>query len=35
MSIGEAKAEIEASGFTLAKVDGRLPRQHILMFTRP
>lgn len=35
MSIAEAKAEIEASGFTLASVDGRLPRQHILIFIRP
>lgn len=35
MSIAEAKAEVEASGFTLTKVDGRLPRQHILIFTRP
>jgi ubiquinone/menaquinone biosynthesis C-methylase UbiE len=34
MSVAEAKAEIEAAGFTLTKVDGRLPRQHILIFTR-
>ena len=25
--------EVEAEGFTLAKVDEALPRQHILIFT--
>jgi SAM-dependent methyltransferase len=35
MSVAEAKAEVEASGFTLTKVDERLPRQHILIFSRP
>jgi ubiquinone/menaquinone biosynthesis C-methylase UbiE len=34
MSIAEAKLEVEAEGFTLARVDRRLPRQHILIFTR-
>jgi len=33
MSIAEAKMELEAEGFTLAKVDEALPRQHILIFT--
>jgi ubiquinone/menaquinone biosynthesis C-methylase UbiE len=33
MSIQEAKAELEAEGFKLAKVDESLPRQHILIFT--
>ena len=33
MSIAEAKMEVEAEGFTLAKVDESLPRQHILIFT--
>lgn len=33
MSVDEAKAEIEAEGFRLAKVIGSLPRQHILIFT--
>jgi ubiquinone/menaquinone biosynthesis C-methylase UbiE len=33
MSIAEAKLEVEAEGFTLAKVDDALPRQHILIFT--
>ena len=33
MSVGEAKMEVEAEGFTLAKVDEALPRQHILIFT--
>jgi SAM-dependent methyltransferase len=33
MSIAEAKLEVEAEGFTLAKVDESLPRQHILIFT--
>lgn len=32
MSIAEAKLEVEAEGFTLSKVDGALPRQHILIF---
>jgi SAM-dependent methyltransferase len=35
MSVEEAKMELEAEGFRLARVDGRLPRQHILIFTRP
>ena len=34
MSVAEAKMELEAEGFTLAKVDGRLPRQHILIFAK-
>jgi SAM-dependent methyltransferase len=34
MSIAEAKTELEAEGFTLAKVDARLPRQHILIFSK-
>ena len=33
MSVAEAKMELEAEGFKLSKVDGRLPRQHILIFT--
>jgi ubiquinone/menaquinone biosynthesis C-methylase UbiE len=33
MSVAEAKIELEAEGFTLAKVDEALPRQHILIFT--
>ena len=32
MSVAEAKMEVEAEGFTLAKVDETLPRQHILIF---
>jgi SAM-dependent methyltransferase len=35
MTVNEARREVEAEGFTLTKVDGRLPRQHILIFTRP
>jgi ubiquinone/menaquinone biosynthesis C-methylase UbiE len=35
MAVSEAKLEIEAEGFTLSKVDAVLPRQHILIFTRP
>ena len=35
MSVAEAKMEVEASGFTLRTVDSRLPRQHILIFTKP
>lgn len=34
MSVAEAKTEVEAEGFTLTNVDERLPRQHILIFTR-
>jgi ubiquinone/menaquinone biosynthesis C-methylase UbiE len=33
MSVAEAKMEVEAEGFALAKVDESLPRQHILIFT--
>ena len=33
MSVAEAKMEIEGEGFSLAKVDEALPRQHILIFT--
>jgi len=35
MSVKEAKLEVEAEGFRLAQVDESLPRQHILIFTRP
>jgi ubiquinone/menaquinone biosynthesis C-methylase UbiE len=35
MAVTEAKLEIEAEGFKLSKVDAVLPRQHILIFTRP
>ena len=35
MTVAEAKMELEAEGFTLSKVDEVLPRQHILIFTRP
>ena len=34
MSIAEAKLELESEGFSLARVDSRLPRQHILVFGR-
>jgi ubiquinone/menaquinone biosynthesis C-methylase UbiE len=34
MSVAEAKMEVEAEGFTLSSVDERLPRQHILIFTK-
>lgn len=34
MSVAEAKTELEAEGFTLTKVDPRLPRQHILIFSK-
>jgi ubiquinone/menaquinone biosynthesis C-methylase UbiE len=35
MTVAEAKMELEAEGFTLSKVDEVLPRQHILIFTKP
>ena len=34
MSVAEAKLEVEAEGFTLSSVDERLPRQHILIFSK-
>ena len=34
MTVAEAKLEVEAEGFTLSDVDTRLPRQHILIFTK-
>jgi SAM-dependent methyltransferase len=34
MSVAEAKLEVEDEQFQLAAVDERLPRQHILIFTR-
>ena len=33
MTVEEARLELEAEGFRLAKVDSRLPRQHILIFS--
>ena len=30
----QAKQEVEAEGFMLSKVDRRLPRQHVLIFTK-
>jgi SAM-dependent methyltransferase len=35
MTVDEARAEVEAAGFSFAKVDERLPRQHILIFSKP
>ena len=35
MTVEEAKIELEAEGFRLSRVDGRLPRQHILIFSTP
>lgn len=35
MSVAEAKLEVEAEGFTLSRVEEVLPRQHILIFTKP
>ena len=35
MTVAEAKLEVEAEGFKLSKVDEVLPRQHILIFTKP
>jgi ubiquinone/menaquinone biosynthesis C-methylase UbiE len=34
MSVQEAKTEVEAEGFHLANVVDKLPRQHILIFTK-
>ena len=35
MTVAEAKMEVETEGYKLSKVDEILPRQHILIFTRP
>ena len=35
MSVQEARQELQAEGFQFVRVDGRLPRQHILIFSRP
>ena len=35
MTAAEAKLEVEAEGFTLTKTNEDLPRQHILIFTKP
>ena len=35
MTVAEAKMEVEAEGFRMWKVDEGLPRQHILIFTKP
>jgi ubiquinone/menaquinone biosynthesis C-methylase UbiE len=35
MSVAEARLELEAEGFRFVKVDGILPRQHILTFQKP
>jgi len=34
MSVAEARLELEAEGFKLARVDDGLPRQHVLIFTK-
>ena len=34
MTVAQAKQEVEAEGFELTRVDERLPRQHILVFTK-
>jgi ubiquinone/menaquinone biosynthesis C-methylase UbiE len=35
MSVAEAKLEVEAEGFKLTKTNEDLPRQHILIFSKP
>jgi ubiquinone/menaquinone biosynthesis C-methylase UbiE len=35
MSVAEAKLEVEAEGFKLTQTNEDLPRQHVLIFTRP
>jgi predicted methyltransferase len=35
MSVAEAKLEVEAEGFRLTRTSEDLPRQHILIFTKP
>jgi hypothetical protein len=35
MSVAEARTEVEAEGFHLARTNEDLPRQHVLIFARP
>ena len=35
MSVADAKLEVEAEGFKLTRTNEDLPRQHILIFTKP
>ena len=35
MSVAEARVEVEAEGFTFDRVIEELPRQHIIVFTKP
>jgi SAM-dependent methyltransferase len=35
MSVADAKLEVEAEGFKMTKTNEDLPRQHILIFTKP
>ena len=34
MSVAEARLELEAEGFLFSKLDDRLPRQHIMIFSK-
>jgi len=34
MSVAEARLELEAEGFLFSRLDDRLPRQHIMIFSR-
>ena len=34
MSVAEARVELEAEGFLFSRLDDRLPRQHILIFSK-
>ncbi len=34
LSVAEARMELEAEGYRFGNVDGRLPRQHILIFSK-
>ena len=35
MTVAQAKLELESEGYVLTKADSSLPRQHVLIFTRP
>ena len=35
MTVAQAKLEVESEGFVLTTADSSLPRQHLLIFTRP
>jgi len=35
MTVAQAKLEVESEGFVLTTAESSLPRQHVLIFTKP